>query len=218
MADGYCTNCGHALTQGDRFCAGCSKAVHPPAQESVQESSHAVGMPDRQELTGVEFREVRKSLPWEPKYYEVYYVGEKVGEVTKAPFGGTWHFDGSRESYRDRNDAAYALIHGEAPAVETISAPPSQAAPPATQAPPGEGMRRAGSTMMTIGCLGTLLITIPIVLLVLFLLVLQCQLRHAASSAERLDYPRPEPFFEPLAVPTVERAVWSELLFWEVSP
>jgi hypothetical protein len=45
-------------------------------------------------------------------------------------------------------------------------------------------------------------------------LVLQCQLRYAASSAERLDYSRPEPLFAPFAVPTVERAVWPELLFW----
>jgi hypothetical protein len=49
-------------------------------------------------------------------------------------------------------------------------------------------------------------------------LILQCQLQHAASSAERLYYPRPEPFFAPFAVPTVERAVWPELLFGEVSP
>jgi hypothetical protein len=49
-------------------------------------------------------------------------------------------------------------------------------------------------------------------------LVLQCQLRYAASSAESFYYPGPEPFFEPLAVPTVDRAVRSELLFWQVSP
>ena len=50
------------------------------------------------------------------------------------------------------------------------------------------------------------------------LLVLQCQLWHVASSAERLYYSRPEPFFAPFAVPTVERAVGPELLFWEVPP
>ena len=49
-------------------------------------------------------------------------------------------------------------------------------------------------------------------------LILQCQLRYAASSAESFYYPGPEPFFEPLAVPTVDRAVWPELLFWQVSP
>lgn len=45
-------------------------------------------------------------------------------------------------------------------------------------------------------------------------LVLQCQLWYAASSAEHLYYPRPEPFFAPFAVPTVERAVWPKLFFW----
>jgi hypothetical protein len=45
-------------------------------------------------------------------------------------------------------------------------------------------------------------------------LVLQCQLRHAVSSVERLYYSRPESFFTPFSVPTVERAVWPELLFW----
>ena len=49
-------------------------------------------------------------------------------------------------------------------------------------------------------------------------LILQCHLRRGASSAECLYYPGPEPFFAPLAVPTVERAVRTELLFGEVSP
>jgi hypothetical protein len=39
------------------------------------------------------------------------------------------------------------------------------------------------------------------------LLVLQCQLRYAASSSECVNYSRPEPFFAPLVVPTVGRAI-----------
>jgi hypothetical protein len=38
------------------------------------------------------------------------------------------------------------------------------------------------------------------------------------SSSERLHYPRPETLFEPLAVPTADRAVGSELLLWQILP
>jgi hypothetical protein len=44
--------------------------------------------------------------------------------------------------------------------------------------------------------------------------VLQCQLRYVASSSERLYYPRPEPLFEPLAVPTADCAGGSKLFLW----
>ncbi len=173
MANQYCSNCGQSVSQGGRFCAGCGTPVQRATQGSFQEpTSQDAGMPDREQPTGVEFREAKKSLPWEPKYYEVYHEGEKAGEIAKAPFGGAWYFDGSRSSYQSRADAAYAVVHGEAPTVEAMSAPSSQTPPPTTQAPPGEGMRRAGSSMMSIGCLLTLLITIPIVLLVLLFLVL----------------------------------------------
>src|SRR5215210_546590 len=49
-------------------------------------------------------------------------------------------------------------------------------------------------------------------------LVLQCHFDlgygQMGSSPECLHYPRPEPFFAPLAVPTVDRAVGPKLFLW----
>jgi hypothetical protein len=48
--------------------------------------------------------------------------------------------------------------------------------------------------------------------------VLQCHFDlvtvHGSIVPESFDYPRPEPFFAPFAVPTVDRAIRPKLLLW----
>ena len=50
------------------------------------------------------------------------------------------------------------------------------------------------------------------------LLVLQCHLDlvtvHGTVAPKSFDYPRPEPFFAPFAVSTVDRALGPKLLLW----